>query len=237
MFGTPLPAALSGDVVQRLIEVDQALLYLITGALDYLLDHEPLDQTGALTVENARDALSDMFYIYLDEEPMTVPVGSTMLWHMDMPPDRWIICDGSGVLKADYPQLWALFGSKYGSSVDYFGVPDLRGRSPFGADFTTILDATAGALTHTLTTAQIPAHSHGITDPGHTHRVPKQSVTVNAGVNVATPAARTDNPATPHIISDSATTGISINGTGGGGAHNNLHPVLGVNFIVYGGRA
>lgn len=219
MDGTPLPGALAGNTVQRLIEIDEALLYLVTGALVWLLDKEPLEQTGALTVENARNALSDTFYIYMDEEPMTVPVGSTMVWHTDTPPDRWIICDGSGVLKTDYPELYALFGGKYGESPDFFGVPDLSGRSPFGANFSYPLDGTAGELTHILSEAEIPSH---------VHRVPKQSATVNAGVNVVTPAARTDNPAAPHVTTDAA---------GGGEAHNNLHPVLGVNFIVYGGRA
>ena len=236
MDGTPLPGALTGNTVQRLIEIDQALLYLVTGALEWLLDKEPLDQTGALTVENARNALSDMFYIYLDDEPMTVPVGSTMIWHMDTPPDRWLLCDGSGVLKADYPELYALFGGKYGESTDFFGLPDLFGRSPYGADFSILLDDAAGALTHTLTTAEIPAHNHAVTDPGHQHRVPKMSATVNAGVNTATPNARTDNPAAPHITTDSNTTGISIGNTGGGDSHSILHPVRGVNFIVYGGR-
>lgn len=236
MNGTPLPGALSGSIVQRLIEIDESLLYLVNGAIEWLLDNEPLDQTGALTVENARNALSDMFYIYLDNEPMTVPVGSTMLWHMATPPDRWIICDGSGYLKADYPQLWALWGSKYGSSVDFFGSPNLMDNYPYGASFAHALDSTFGAATHTLTTGQIPSHNHGVTDPGHTHRVEKLSATVNAGVNTATPNARSDNPAAPHITAQSNTTGISIQNTGGGGAHNNLPPSLAVIFIAYGGR-
>lgn len=236
MDGTPLPGALSGNTVQRLIEIDEALLYLVTGALDWLLDYEPLEQTGALTVENARNAISDMFYVYLNQEAATMPVGSTMLWHMDTPPDRWIICDGSGVLKAEYPELYALFGGKYGESTDFFGVPDLTGRSPFGADFSIALDGTAGTLTHTLTTGEIPSHNHGITDPGHAHRVPKASATVNAGVNTSTPNARTEALTLPIMSTSVDTTGVTINNTGGGGAHNNLHPVFGVNFIVYGGR-
>ena len=240
MDGTPLPGALTGNTVQRLIEIDQALLYLVTGALEWLLDKEPLDQTGTLTVENARNALSDMFYIYLDDEPMTVPVGSTMIWHMDTPPDRWLLCDGSGVLKADYPELYALFGGKYGESTDFFGLPDLFGRSPFGADFSILLDDAAGTLTHTLTTAEIPSHNHAVTDPGHTHP-PSGSATVfqgsSSGGSTGFEVDIAGQTRVQMANTGSNTTGITTQNIGGGGSHSILHPVRGVNFIVYGGRA
>lgn len=63
--GTPLPPALAGVTVTRTIEIDQALEYLINGALIWLIDKEPLEQTGTLTVEDAKAALSEMFYTYL----------------------------------------------------------------------------------------------------------------------------------------------------------------------------
>ncbi len=73
-------------------------------------------------------------------------------------PNGWAICDGTG------------------------GTPDLRGRFPIGADADSggsyNKGATGGAATatvtvasHTLTTGEIPAHSHGVTDPGHGHGV------------------------------------------------------------------
>lgn len=218
MFGTPLPAALSGNTVQRLIEVDQALLYLVTGALEYLLDYEPLDQTGALTVENARNALSDMFYTYLDDTFTVTPIGASMIWHMDTPPPRWLFADGSGVLKATYPELYDLFGGKYGESTDFFGLPDFTSRVPYGADFTIELDDEAGEATHTLTTPEIPSHTHDI------WRLTGGS----AGANPTLIA---------NVVNLSNTPGIfATRPTGGGGAHNNIQPVLGVKFIIYAGH-
>lgn len=68
---TPLPAALAGDIQTRPITIDRSLFYLVTGALVYLSEHEPLDQTGTLTVDAAKAALSAMLDVYLNGEIMT----------------------------------------------------------------------------------------------------------------------------------------------------------------------
>lgn len=55
--GVPLPAALSGIDAQRLVQIDEALLYLVAGALAALADTTPLIQTGTLTPDEARAEL------------------------------------------------------------------------------------------------------------------------------------------------------------------------------------
>lgn len=90
----------------------------------------------------------------------------------DLPYD-WTECDGrshDGTL-ARYSQLYDLIGLTYGgTSVADFKVPDLRGRTTTGAG-TATNGAWSGATTITLTDAQTatPAHTHAVTDPGHTH--------------------------------------------------------------------
>ena len=60
----PLPAALDGVEVERVIRLDSALLYLVNGALSALLDLTRYEQTGTLTVEDARAALETMLEDY-----------------------------------------------------------------------------------------------------------------------------------------------------------------------------
>jgi microcystin-dependent protein len=49
-------------------------------------------------------------------------------------PTNWLLCDGANLLRADYPRLFNVIGTNFGS-VDgtHFNVPDLRSRQPVGA--------------------------------------------------------------------------------------------------------
>lgn len=61
--GIRLPLALSGNLVTRAITVDSALLFLVTGALSDLQNWS-YEQTGTLTVEEAKEALLQAFLDY-----------------------------------------------------------------------------------------------------------------------------------------------------------------------------
>ncbi|WP_305968557.1 MULTISPECIES: phage tail protein [unclassified Mameliella] len=87
------------------------------------------------------------------------------------PNDAWAICDGSALLKADYPDLYAVIGAAFGETPTTFNLPDLRGRSVMGAGGGPALALLGygGAASINLTVDQLPAHTHTITDPGHDH--------------------------------------------------------------------
>jgi microcystin-dependent protein len=215
MYGTPLPGALTGNKVQRLIEIDEALLYLVTGALVWLLDFEPLDQTGALTVENARNALSVMFYDYLEAVVDLPTPGDIKMIASNAIPTRWIECDGSAIDRTTYAKLFAKIGTTYGAGdgSTTFNVPDFGNKSPMHRGSTVALAADFGEKDHTLTTPEMPAH---------THTIPRV-VTSGAGANASF---------TPVLIS-ATPTAVNSGSNGGGAAHNNVHPVIGVVFCIY----
>lgn len=105
-------------------------------------------------------------------------------------PAGWLYCNGAAVSRTTYAALFSFFGLRYGSGdgSTTFNVPDYRGRALYGKGnmggvapagrVTIAFDETGlgnagGAETHTLTTSEIPSHTHtGTTDSGgidHTH--------------------------------------------------------------------
>jgi microcystin-dependent protein len=115
-----------------------------------------------------------------------------------------------------------------------FGLPDM-GNTNTGEFASTTFDVgdatTAGSqggdARHTLATTELPAHTHSITDPEHTHGMTNNygGSGVNAGVNFTAVVTPTGGITAP--ITNSAATGITAtNSTGGGGAHNNMPPFM-----------
>lgn len=213
-------------------------LIIVNGALSELLKAENFEQFGSITPEEVADRFEIMFFEFRDSEcEVAVPVGCTMIWHETIPPDRWLLCDGGAAFVADYPELFDLWGYKYGGSGTQFGLPDMGDHSPMGQGGNVGLDDYAGAVDHSLITDEQPSHTHSITDPGHDHVISlRGSGTAGGTSNRAN--APTQTTLSSNLTTDSATTGITeTNSTGQGNPHNNLSPVFGVNFIVYGGKA
>jgi len=86
------------------------------------------------------------------------------IWTTDSAPTWWLISDWSWVDTTTYATLFAVIGYTYWWSWSTFNLPDLRGNTPVGKDWSTFtaLWDTWGAETHTLTEAEMPAHTHTI---------------------------------------------------------------------------
>ncbi len=93
-------------------------------------------------------------------------VGEMIEFSGNFCPSGWELADGHLLSIADNDVLFALIGTIYGGDgQNTFAVPDLRGRSVVhtgtGAGLSTYtIGQTGGSETVTLTTNQIPAHSH-----------------------------------------------------------------------------
>jgi microcystin-dependent protein len=109
-------------------------------------------------------------------EQALIPVGTIMDYAGKTAPTGFLLCDGSEVDKTVFHELYLVIRTTYGkgNSDTTFNLPDLRGRSSFGAgNGTGLTPRTLGIFNgeenHLLITNEMPSHTH--VDIGHTHNV------------------------------------------------------------------
>lgn len=235
-------------------------LVIVNGALSELLKAENFEQFGSVTPEQVADRFEEMFFAFRDSEcPPVTPIGAIMMHGSATPPAEWLLCDGSAVSRATYASLFAAIGTAWGvgNGTTTFNLPNFTERSPMGTGGTvaTNIGNAAGALTHTLALSEVPAHDHNFaqtphthlyTDTGHSHNEfngASQAFNATGGTGRVGFGAVTTSSTTP-VLTGAAAVGITIqnansnithNAQGGGGAHQNVHPVRGVPFIIFAG--
>jgi microcystin-dependent protein len=94
-----------------------------------------------------------------------ITAGAITMFAGSSAPSGYLLCDGTAVSRVTYATLFTVTSTTYGAGdgVTTFNVPDLRTRVPVGKNATgtfATLGATGGAETVTLTSAEIPAHTH-----------------------------------------------------------------------------
>src|SRR5437763_6497475 len=158
-------------------------------------------------------------------------VGEIRMFAGNFPPAGWMFCDGSQLPISENETLFQLIGTTYGGDGQTtFNLPDLRGRVPIhqgtnpatGTTFT--LAEQTGVETVTLTTQQIPSHTHALLATTAT------GTQVNPGGNLL---ANSQGPQ-PYIQEDpdNNLNAQALQQVGGSQPHENLQPYLGLNFII-----
>jgi microcystin-dependent protein len=144
-------------------------------------------------------------------------------------PAGWEFCNGRVMPIAENETLFQLIGTTYGGDGQVtFALPDLQSRVPVhvGTDNGTTysLGEAAGVEQVTLTTQQIPAHTHPFiastatgTEIDPTNDLPARSLSV-------LPYRQT-----PPSVNFNA--GMVL-GAGGSQPHGNLQPLLAISFII-----
>jgi len=95
-----------------------------------------------------------------------VPIGTIIDFGGITSPTGYLKCDGSTILVADYPDLYAAIGNTWGGNSTSFNLPDMRRRVVVGSEGTetTVLSsyvgATGGFENTILLKENIPSHIH-----------------------------------------------------------------------------
>ena len=87
-------------------------------------------------------------------------IGEIRVFAFDYPPPGWLECDGRALAPKQYLALFAVIGTTYGGGRGTFNLPDLRGRTIASLGAGTVMGEAVGAPQYTLTTGQMPYHSH-----------------------------------------------------------------------------
>src|SRR5215210_8989626 len=96
-------------------------------------------------------------------------IGEIRMFGGGFAPAGWAFCEGQLIPISENDALFVLLGTTYGGDgQSTFGLPDLRGRAPLhmgqGPGITQNYQRgeAAGVESVTLTTQQIPNHTHGL---------------------------------------------------------------------------
>jgi len=152
-------------------------------------------------------------------------VGEIRMFAGNFAPAGWMFCEGQLLPISENETLFQLIGTTYGGDGEStFALPDLRGRIPIHQGNGFILAETGGAEEITLTTNQIPAHSHPLLAAAVT------GDQITCGGNL--PASSFN--VTPYIndVPNGNFNAGSILPVGGSQPHNNFQPYLCVDFII-----
>ncbi len=184
-----------------------------------------IDSSGSEVAVNVRNKANNAWVTLAQSTDPLVPTGSVFMWLTNTEPTGYLLCYGQAVSRTTYAALFAVISTVFGvgDGSTTFNLPDMRGRIPLGQDDmggssanrvtdtnADTIGGTLGSETHTLTTTEMPAHTHGLT-------------------------MRNSNGAGT-LIQESADSGGSgaqaTASAGSDGAHNNLQPSITVNYII-----
>ena len=144
----------------------------------------------------------------------------------DFAPPQWAKCDGTLISISQNPTLYSLLGNAYGGDGrNTFALPDLRGRVPIhsvGSIYP--LGTMAGSESVTLTSAQLPVHTHAMSVSSN--EAGSQSAN---GMYLGANSDYAVYSETQNLV---ALNNASMSYQGGGGPHNNMQPSQVVNFCI-----
>lgn len=147
-------------------------------------------------------------------------------------PMGYLFCNGQAVDKVKYQNLYSVIGDIYTpithSDPNTFCVPNYNGRSPLGMSNDYPIGQEGGEDKVTLTVSEIPSHTHGV------NAVSSTGTSADPTGRLLSNTSGLDKEYS-NDTADTTMDGGMIANTGGGESHNNMHPYLSINFVIYTG--
>lgn len=170
---------------------------------------------------------------YGSPSPNPIPSGTIFDYGGATLPAGWLACNGTTVSRTTYAALFAAIGTTWGTGdgSTTFTLPDLRNKFAIGAG--TLLAVGKSGGSQSITTANMPAHNHGVSDPQHSHALDNPNFVVIETFSPSTLGltATGDDKATYHSgPTGPSATGVTIQNTGSGSPY--LPPAAAVQKMI-----
>ena len=153
-------------------------------------------------------------------------IGEIRMFGGNFAPVGWAFCNGALIPISENDALFNLIGTTYGGDgQNTFALPNLQSRIPIHVGPGFALGQSGGVESVTLTTSQIPAHSHV---PQANNAAGDQASPANGVWASTNPSINNYSNVAPSVNMDPGALGSS----GGSQPHDNMVPFLAVNFIL-----
>lgn len=256
--------SMTGDVSAISFEFDgkqgESQKTFVTSISDSFISTKPTlydsDLTDEILVNKTTGDNQGLYKVsklnFLSSVPI-IPVGTILPYGGDEEPDGWLLCDGREILKTQFSRLFQTIGYNFkdpaqisDNGINFFALPDMRGRFPLGVDNmgdqdaagrVTSSGATAvgnnlGAEEATIDVSNLPEHEHDMRgDSGQQYYALRD----NTGTPLDSEAIQYDAPtgtlagqALPSSGGIKTTTALGV-------PLNIMNPYLAVNYIIYTG--
>jgi microcystin-dependent protein len=152
-------------------------------------------------------------------------MAETRVFSFSFAPRGWALCNGQVMPINQNQALFSLLGTTYGGNgQNSFALPNLQGRTPIHMGAGRVIGEASGAASHTLTQAEIPAHTHAVTASASAG-----NLTIATGNLLAS-----GSPQHFHAVDNNlgAMHASTISNVGGSQAHENRQPFFSLNFCI-----
>lgn len=158
-------------------------------------------------------------------------LGEIRIFPYGFEPKNWLLCSGQILSISTNQALFALLGTAYGGNGSTtFAIPNLSGRTAIhagtapatGATYT--IGQTGGASNVTLTSSQIPLHTHGA--------VAAVTASGDSDDPAAGKLAQSTIRSNAYAPSSNATNTAMVGAAGNNLPHNNMPPYLVMGYYI-----